>query len=188
MQSSGASNTQNLQPHATKADDINCSQQNHQDAQAAPASSQQPPPAAANAFSYLMAEQREQSQVVVFFLEQMPDKTWETYWWTKGPKSGNKYVNNTAHTAAGKAPCSKAIWSTTTQILSSILQSPTASGTGSSKSKVTVQLQTNVAPGSDADLAQMAHTAPGAFKGSTSLLKSALQKNVRLCRAAPAVR
>ena len=144
-----------------------------------------------------MAEQREQSQVTVFFLEQMQDKTWQTYWWTKGAKLPSRLPAQTnsesTHTAsaagtATKLPHSKAVWSTTTQISSSVLHTATATGPGPSKSKVTVQLQTNIAPGSDADLAQMTHTAPGAYKGSPSLLKSALQKNVRLCRAAPAVR
>ncbi|KAL0035771.1 hypothetical protein WJX77_002248 [Trebouxia sp. C0004] len=63
------------------------------------------------------------------------------------------------------------------------------SSTSAGKAKVTVELQTNV-PGSEADLAQLtaSSSAPSTFKGSPSLLKSALQKNVRLCRAAPAVR
>ena len=143
-----------------------------------------------------MAEQREQSQVMVFFLEQTPDKTWRTYWWTKGSKSSclpgesgdNSQTARAAQTARSTATSTKSVWSMATQILSSVVQSPMGTGTGSSKSKVTVQLQTNVAPGSEADLAQMTHTAPGTFRGSPSLLKSALQKNVRLGRAAPAIR
>ena len=198
-QPSDTGSAQDLQPLATKAKEVECSQQSDQGTQAAPANNQPPLPAAANALSYLMAEQREQSQVMVFFLEQAPDKTWQTYWWTKGPKGRSSSLSvgsdldsvqqaSTAQTTGSKSPCTKAVWSVSTQILSSVMQSPTAAGSGSSKSKVTVQLQTNVAPGSEADLAHMAHTAPGTFKGSPSLLKSALQKNVRLSRAAPAVR
>jgi hypothetical protein len=64
------------------------------------------------------------------------------------------------------------------------------SSASAGKAKVTVELQTNVPPGSEEDLAQLTagSSAPSTFKGSPSLLKSALQKNVRLCRAAPAVR
>ena len=155
-------------------------------------------PTAANALSYLMAEQREQSQVMVFFLQLMPDKTWQTHWWTKALKSSSSLPvqsnpeslqkASVAQTTGSKASCTKAVWSVSTQILGSVVQSPGAVGTGSSKSKVTVQLQTNVAPGSEANLEQMTQSAPGTFKGSPSLLKSALQKNVRLGRAAPAVR
>ena len=191
-------NAQDPQPLATQAKEVKCRQQSAEGTQAAPASNQPPLPAAANALSYLMAEQREQSQVMVFFLEHLPDKTWQTRWRTKGPKSSSSLPvesdpesiqkANAAQTTGSKAPCTKAVWSISMQILSSVLQSPTAAGTGSSKSKVTVQLQTNVAPGSEADLAQMTHIAPGTFRGSPSLLKSALQKNVRLGRAAPAVR
>lgn len=198
VQASGTSNGQDLQPLAAKASvQVNCSQQMEKVIHAAAGSSQPPPLAPANAFSYLMAEQREQSQVMVFFLEQMPDKTWRTYWWTKGSKASSCLPVESGHdskkasaaqTAHSTATCTKSVWSVATQILSSVVHSPTATGTGSSKSKVTVQLQTNVAPGSEADLAQMTHTAPGIFKGSPSLLKSALQKNVRLGRAAPAVR
>lgn len=190
-----ASNTGELQPVISKAGGSSSTPQSDQGSDATAANSQQPPSAAANAFSYLMAEQREQSQVMVFFLEQMQDKTWQTYWWTKGPKSSSRLPAQTnsesADTASAaptavKLPHSKAVWSTTTQILSSVLHSPTA--TTPNKSKVTVQLQTNVAPGSSGDLAQMTQTARGGYNGSPSLLKSALQKNVRLCRAASAVR
>lgn len=197
VQTPDTSNEQDLQPLTAKASvKANCSQQIEKDTHAAPASSHPPAPAPANAFSYLMAEQREQSQVMVFFLEQMPDKTWSTYWWTKGSKlssclpgkSGDDSQKaSAAQTARSTATYTKPVWSATTQISSCVVQSPTA-GTGSNKTKVTVQLQTNMAPGSEADLAQMTPTAPGIFKGSPSLLKSALQKNVRLGRAAPAVR
>ncbi len=196
VQSSEASNTDKLQPLKSMATGSPGTQQSDQGTHAVTANSQQPPSAAANALSFLMAEQREQSQVI-FFLEQMQDKTWQTYWWTKGrrspsslPAQTNNESTDTASAAqtAAKMPHSKAVWSANTQILSSVLHSPTATGPGPSRSKVTVQLQTNVAPGSEADLAQMTHTAPGAFKGSLSLLKSALQQNVRLGRAAPAVR
>lgn len=197
VQSSLASNTDKHQPLISKTNKISSAQQSDQGTEAVTPNSQQPPAAAANAFSYLMAEQREQSQITIFFLEQMQDKTWQTYWWTKGPKSslhlpaqardGSTNAASAAQSAA-KMPHSKAVWSATTQMLSSVLLSPKASGQGSGKSKVTMQLQTNIPPGSEADLAQMTHTSPGAYKGSPSLLKSALQKNVRLCRAAPAVR
>ncbi|KAL3133249.1 hypothetical protein ABBQ38_007132 [Trebouxia sp. C0009 RCD-2024] len=197
VQSPEASDTGELQPVISKASGSSGTQQSDQGSDATAANSQQPPSAAANAFSYLMAEQREQSQIMVFFLEQTQDKTWQTYWWTKGPKTSTRLPAQTnsesADTASAaptsvKTPHSKAVWSTTTQILSSVLHSPTATSPGSAKSKVTVQLQTNVAPGSEGDLARMTQTAPGAYKGSPPLLKSALQKNVRLCRAAAAVR
>ena len=195
-QPSDPGSAQDPQPLATKAKEVNCSQQSDQGTEPAPASNQLPLPAAANALSYLMAEQREQSQVMVFFLQHMPDKTWQTHWWTRGPKpssslpaeNDSKSIQKVSatQTNGSKASRTKAVWSVSTQILSSVVQSPTAAGTGSNKSKVTVQLQTNLAPGSEADLAQMAYK--GTFKGSPSLLKSALQKNVRLGRAAPAVR
>ncbi len=171
----------------------------HADSQSTPAVSQQQQisSTAGNALSFLMAEQRERSQVLVFFMEQLPDNTWQAHWWTKGATStavaSSQIPQQSTTTAAAAAnpaastPSSPAVWSATTQISSSILQSTGSSSTGSSKAKVTVQLQTNVAPGAEGDLVQLTGAAISTFKGSPSLLKSALQKNVRLCRAAPAV-
>ena len=152
---------------------------------------------AGNAFSLLMAEQREQSQVMVFFLEQKTDQTWHTYWWPKRPKTPAALLGRGVDQSAAdchapdkvtRAPESKSVWSATTQISSAIMQNIKAAD--ANKVKMNVQLQTNAAPGAEADVAQLSGTAPGTggFKGSASLLKSALQKNVRLCRAAPAVR
>lgn len=181
----GSAANLNLQPDESKQ--VPRDRQSQGDSQTTSLVKQHAPSAAGNALSFLMAEQREQSQVMVFFLEQLPDSTWKTYWWSKGPKSS---AGLPAHHDIVKMPGSKSVWSSTTQMSSSIIQSTSTPASSSSKSKVTVQLHTNVAPGQEADLAQMTSTTPGAdtFKGSPSLLKSALQKNVRLCRAAPAVR
>ena len=157
-------------------------------------------PTAGNAFSVLMSEQRERSQILVFFLEHLPDDSWQAHWWTKGSKTADA-VPSKAHatsvsnpgstaTSAASMPSCQAVWSATTQMSTCILQVVGLSSASAGKAKVTVELQTNVPPGSEADLAQLTagSSAPSTFKGSPSLLKSALQKNVRLCRAAPAVR
>ncbi len=162
---------------------------------------QQPaPPTAGNAFSVLMSEQRERSQVLVFFLEHLPDDRWQAHWWTKGSKKpdavpsqerANSVSNpDSTATSAASTPSCQAVWSATTQISACIVQGAGLSSASAGKAKVTVELQTNVPTGSEADLAQLTagSLAPSTFKGSPSLLKSALQKNVRLCRAAPAVR
>ena len=162
---------------------------------------QQPaPPTAGNAFSVLMSEQRERSQILIFFLEHLPDDSWQAHWWTKGSKRADA-VPSQAHatsasnpdstaTSAASTPSCQAVWSATTQMSTCILQVVGLSSASAGKAKVTVELQTNVPPGSEEDLAQLTagSSAPSTFKGSPSLLKSALQKNVRLCRAAPAVR
>ncbi len=157
-------------------------------------------PTAGNAFSVLMSEQRERSQILVFFLEHLPDDSWQAHWWTKGPKTADAVpsqahatsVSNPGSAAASAASMQshQAVWSATTQISACILQGVGLSSASAGKAKVTVELQTNVPPGSEADLVQLTagSSAASTFKGSPSLLKSALQKNVRLCRAAPAVR
>lgn len=157
-------------------------------------------PTAGNAFSVLMSEQRERSQILVFFLEHLPDDSWQAHWWTKGSKSADAVpfrahatsISNPGSTVTSAAfmPSCQAVWSATTQMSACILQGVGSSSASAGKAKVTVELQTNVPPGSEAQLAQLTagSSAPSTFKGSPSLLKSALQKNVRLCRAAPAVR
>ncbi|KAA6419829.1 MAG: hypothetical protein FRX49_10192 [Trebouxia sp. A1-2] len=155
-------------------------------------------PTPGNAFSVLMSEQRERSQVLVFFLEYLPDDSWQVHWWTKGSKTATpstahaNSVSNPGSTATSAAsmPSCQAVWSATTQVSACILQGMSSSSASAGKAKLTLEVQTNVPPGSEADLAQLTagSLAPSTFKGSPSLLKSALQKNVRLCRAAPAVR
>lgn len=174
----------------------------HGDCQSVPPTHQQAPgpQISGDAFSVLMSEQRDRSQVWVFFLEHLPDGTWQAHWWTKGAKAAESVasqapmpcVSKPANAAkpAALLPCSPSVWSATTQISASILQYAGSSNASNGKAKLTVELQINVLPGSEADLAQLTGTHAGrsTFKGSPSLLKSALQKNVRLCRAAPAVR
>lgn len=152
--------------------------------------------ASGNAFLALMAEQRERSKVVVLHLEHSADSTWQVHCWTKGPAVSNIASSTTcpeapSETQAGRAfLCSQAAWSAQTQISSSVMQSCGTAVKASASTKLTFQLQTNVPSSAGGAAAQLTQLAPAAttFKGSASLLKSALQKNVRLCRAAPAVR
>ena len=151
-----------------------------------------------NALSFLMAEQRERCQVFIFFLEHKPDSTWQAYWFSKGTKAATRHTNSASTSAAQQVthsmanaalPTSQPVWTATTQMSSATLQAINAPAVSAGKSKVTVQLHTNAASGAEGDLDQLASPQGAAsFKGSPSLLKSALQKNVRLCRAAPAVR
>ncbi|KAL0055001.1 hypothetical protein WJX82_005601 [Trebouxia sp. C0006] len=82
---------------------------------------QQPaPPTAGNAFSVLMSEQRERSQILIFFLEHLPDDSWQAHWWTKGSKRADA-VPSQAHatsasnpdstaTSAASTPSCQAVW------------------------------------------------------------------------------
>lgn len=153
-------------------------------------------PAAGNAFSALMAEQRERSKVVVLHLERSTDNTFQTYCWTKRPGANSPTDSNPASQAHSSKPptqslqCTPAVWSAQTQISSSVMQSCGTPASHSAASKVTLQLQTNMPSEAGGEAAQLVKAAPVAttFKGGASLLKSALQKNVRLCRPASAVR
>lgn len=153
----------------------------------------------ANALSMLMAEQRERSQVHVFFLEHLPNGSWQAYWHVKGSKAARAPAHSTQASSGCSSredvpapmpvPSSQAVWTATTQMSGSIMGSVNAPDASTSKAKITVQLQTNVAAGAQDELKQLTgNQRSGSFRGSPSLLKSALQKNVRLCRAAPAVR
>lgn len=158
-------------------------------------SQQQLQAAASNAFATLMAEQRVRSRIVVLFLERLPAGTWQTHCWVKGPQASSD-PTETSHAASPRLQqrritlCKQAAWSAQTQISSSVLETNVVAGNSSTPAKLTFHLQTNVPSQAGGDMAQLLHAAPAAstFKGSASLLKSALQKNVRLCRAAPAVR
>ena len=174
-----------------------CSEPMQPDTLKVAAVSRQPEkPAAGNAFSALMAEQRERSKVVVLHLERSTDNTFQTYCWTKRPGTNSPTDGSyTSQAHSSKPPtqrlqCTPAVWSAQTQISSSVMQSCGTPASHLVTSKVTLQLQTNMPSEAGGEAAQLVKAAPVAttFKGGASLLKSALQKNVRLCRPAPAVR
>eukprot|EP00884_Botryococcus_braunii_P004615 jgi/Botrbrau1/14154/Bobra.182_3s0094.1 len=89
----------------------------------------------------------------------------------------------------GKRP--PPVWSALVKVAGNNL----ATGPNAGGRKVAVRLLTNAAPEEGGrvtweggDLSSNCPGPHGQFRGSTSLLKSALQKNVRLCRPEPAVR
>lgn len=152
--------------------------------------------AAGNAFSALMAEQRQRSRVVVLHLERSPDNSWQVHCWTKGTNTQGITSSSSAPDSQAAAPSSKPVlrsqsaWCGQTQISSSVMQPQDASASSAVATKLTFQLQTNVLSEGGGSAAQLMQSQPSGrgFKGSASLLKSALQKNVRLCRAEAAVR
>ena len=116
-------------------------------------------------------------QTHCFYLEDLHNGGFRCHWWLKGS------------TGAGR-PAAKAVWSAGSSIALSRLP-------GAGDGKLGLQLLTNVPPaGGGAAVTWQApgllsnHSGPpgSQFRGSPALLKSALQKNVRLCRPASAIR
>ena len=109
--------------------------------------------------------------------------------WSASATAGTDVTGGSRGRLARGAPVGKAAWSAASSIALSRLP-------GAGDGKLGLQLLTNVAPagGNDAVTWQAPgllsnHPPPdGQFQGSPSLLKSALQKNVRLCRPASAIR
>ena len=118
------------------------------------------------------------AQTHCFYLEDLHNGGFRCHWWLKGS------------TGTGR-PAAKAVWSATSSIALSKLP-------GAGDGKLGLQLLTNVAPaagGGDAVTWQAPgllsnHSGPpgSQYRGSPALLKSALQKNVRLCRPPSAIR
>ncbi len=115
-------------------------------------------------------------QTHCFFLEGLEGGGFRCHWWLRG-------------SAGAERPAAKTVWSATSSISLSRLQ---RGGDG----KLGLQLLTNVAPAAGSDAitwqspALLSNQPPpdAIFRGSPSLLKSALQKNVRLCRPGSAIR
>ena len=118
-------------------------------------------------------------QTHCFYLEDLHNGGFRCHWWLKGS------------TGTGR-PAAKAVWSATSSIALSRLP-------GANDGKLGLQLLTNVAPAGGGGGDAVTWQAPGLlsnhsgppgsqYRGSPALLKSALQKNVRLCRPASAIR
>ena len=115
-------------------------------------------------------------QTHCFYLEGLVDGGFRCHWWLRG-------------SAGAQRPPAKAVWSATSSVALSRLP-------GGGDGKLGLQLLTNVPPAAGGDAVTwqspglLSNQPPpdGCFRGSPSLLKSALQKNVRLCRAGSAVR
>ncbi len=120
-------------------------------------------------------------QTHCFYLEDLHNGGFRCHWWLKGSPGPGR-------------PAAKAVWSATSSIALSRLP-------GAGDGKLGLQLLTNVPPaggggGGDNAVTWQApgllsnHSGPpgSQYRGSPALLKSALQKNVRLCRPASAIR
>ncbi|EIE19351.1 hypothetical protein COCSUDRAFT_58644 [Coccomyxa subellipsoidea C-169] len=143
-----------------------------------------------------MQRQRERSQTWSFFLGRHPDGAYYWHMWrdkhipADAANTGVVKAEPGLDEAAQQRLVSAAKWSASVQVPLSALECRCESGPAAAETKVALRLLTDIQPGSEEELkalgdgaAEKASGKAWVFTGTSSLLKSALQKNVRLGRA-----
>ncbi|BDA43711.1 hypothetical protein COCOBI_04-7260 [Coccomyxa sp. Obi] len=152
---------------------------------------------AANAFAHMIQSQREQSQTWSFFLGRKPDGAYFWHMWRDSVTSkGGSPTDQGVDEQTQKHLTASAKWSASVQVPLAALECRSENTAASAAAtKVTLKLLTDIEPGAAntlstlEDAAVTRSSAPGwEYTGNNGLLKSALQKNIRLGRADAAVR
>ncbi|KAK9915160.1 hypothetical protein WJX75_005443 [Coccomyxa subellipsoidea] len=156
-----------------------------------------------NAFAHMMQKQRERSQTWSFFLGRHPDGAYYWHIWrdkhlaADAKATGGEKADAGLDHATQQRLIASAKWSATVQVPLAALECRCEGSTATAAdTKVTMKLLTDIQPGPEDSLralgnegsAQSPSGRAWEYTGTSGLLKSALQKNVRLGRADAAVR